>query len=128
MAAAPFQAAFRLTRNYRRADTTRDSHSGHSDRQPVDCGLDDRGQLRDRRPRGGSTIPVLDSRPVGNNIAVQSDASATLRLSNNVIMNNLTGLACGIGGAVATAGNNRKAGNVCGVVPVCAPNLAITVQ
>lgn len=71
---------------------------------------------------------MLDSRPVGNNIAVQSDASATLRLSNNVIMNNLTGLACGIGGAVATAGNNRKAGNVCGVVPVCAPNLAITVQ
>jgi hypothetical protein len=43
-------------------------------------------------------------------------------------MNNLTGFACGSGGTLATAGNNRKAGNVGGVVPVCPPNAAITVQ
>jgi hypothetical protein len=76
----------------------------------------------------GGTISVLDSKLVGNNIAVQSDAFATIRLSNNDVMNNLTGFACGTGGTLASAGNNRKAGNVGGVVPVCAPNAAITVQ
>lgn len=76
----------------------------------------------------GGTISVLDSKLLGNNVAVQSDAFGTIRLSNNDVMNNLTGFACGTGGTLATAGNNRKAGNVGGVVPVCAPNGAITVQ
>ena len=43
-------------------------------------------------------------------------------------MNNKTGFACGGGGSLATAGNHRKAGNVGGVVAVCAPNATITVQ
>ena len=43
-------------------------------------------------------------------------------------MNNKTGFACGGGGSLATAGNNPKAGNVGGVVAVCAPNATITVQ
>lgn len=76
----------------------------------------------------GGSISVLDSKVVGNNIAVQSDAFGTIRLSNNDVMNNLTGFACGTGGMLATAGNNRKAGNVGGAVPVCAPNATITVQ
>lgn len=76
----------------------------------------------------GGTISVLDSRLVSNNIAVQADASSTIRLSNNDVMNNKTGFACGGGGTLATAGNNRKAGNVGGVVPVCQPNATITVQ
>jgi hypothetical protein len=76
----------------------------------------------------GGTISVLDSKLVSNNIAVQADALSTIRLSNNDVMNNKTGSACGGGGTLATAGNNRKAGNVGGVVPVCQPNAAITVQ
>ena len=76
----------------------------------------------------GGTISVLDSKLVSNNIAVQADALSTIRLSNNDVMNNKTGFACGGGGTLATAGNNRKAGNVGGVVPVCQPNAAITVQ
>jgi len=75
----------------------------------------------------GGTISVLDSKLVSNNIAVQSDALSTIRLSNNDVMNNKTGFACGAG-ILATAGNNRKAGNVGGVVAVCAPNATITVQ
>jgi hypothetical protein len=75
----------------------------------------------------GGTISVLDSRLVSNNIAVQADPLGTIRLSNNDVMNNKTGFACG-GGGLATAGNNRKAGNVGGIVAVCVPNATITVQ
>jgi hypothetical protein len=74
------------------------------------------------------TISVLGSRLVGNNIAVQADLAGTIRLSDNDVMSNKTGFACGTGGVLATAGNNRKAGNVGGVVPVCNPNAAVTVQ
>jgi hypothetical protein len=76
----------------------------------------------------GGTISVLDSRLVSNQVAVQSDLGGTVRLSNNDVMNNKTGFACGTGGMLATAGNNRKAGNVGGVVAVCNPNATITVQ
>jgi hypothetical protein len=65
---------------------------------------------------------------VSNNIAVQADTPGIIRLSNNDVMNNLTGFACGSGGTIATASNNRKAGNVGGVVSTCAPNATITVQ
>jgi hypothetical protein len=75
----------------------------------------------------GGTISVLDSRLVSNNIAVQADPLGTVRLSNNDVINNKTGFACG-GGSLATAGNNRKAGNVGGAVPACSPNATITVQ
>jgi hypothetical protein len=75
----------------------------------------------------GGTLTVEDSMLTSNNVAVQSTAPATLRLSNNGVYNNLTGFGCG-GGTLASAGNNRKAGNVGGVVPVCAPTVAITVQ
>lgn len=76
----------------------------------------------------GGTISVLASRLISNNIAVQADLPGTVRLSNNDVMNNKTGFACGTGGALATAGNNRKAGNVGGLVSTCAPNATITVQ
>jgi hypothetical protein len=76
----------------------------------------------------GGTISVLDSRLLTNNVAVQADVSGTIRLSNNDVMNNNTGFACGTGGVLASAGNNRKAGNVGGVVPVCNPNATVTVQ
>jgi hypothetical protein len=50
-----------------------------------------------------------------------------VRLSNNGIYNNLTGFGCG-GGTLASAGNNRKAGNVGGVVAACSPTVAVTLQ
>lgn len=74
----------------------------------------------------GGTISVLDSRLISNNVAVQADSLGTVRLSNNDVMNNKTGFACG--GCLATAANNRKAGTVGGVIPTCSPNATITVQ
>jgi hypothetical protein len=75
-----------------------------------------------------ATITVESSQINGNNIAVQPDFGSVVRLSNSSFYNNQTGFACGTGGMLASAGNNRKAGNVGGAVPVCNPNAAITVQ
>jgi hypothetical protein len=75
----------------------------------------------------GGTLTVENSMIVSNNVAVQATGSGTVRLSNSGIYNNLTGFGCG-GGTLASAGNNRKAGNVGGVVPVCAPTVAVTLQ
>ena len=77
---------------------------------------------------GSSSIAVENSEIVANNIAVQPDAGSTVRLSNNGVYNNLTGFACGTGGTLASASNNRKANNVGGAVAVCDPTVAITVQ
>jgi len=52
---------------------------------------------------------------------------STIRLSNNDVYDNQTGFACG-GGTLASAANNRKAGNVGGSLPVCAPTVTMTVQ
>jgi hypothetical protein len=59
-----------------------------------------------------------------NQIAVQSDAGATINLVNNGVYNNKTGFSCG-GGSIASAGNNRKFTNTGGVVPVCDPDAVI---
>jgi len=63
----------------------------------------------------------------GNGMAAQSMAGAAIRLSNNSVYDNLTGFGCG-GGILASAGNNRKAGNVGGGAAACVPNTVITVQ
>jgi nitrous oxidase accessory protein NosD len=75
-----------------------------------------------------STLTVENSQINGNNIAVQADLGSELRLSNNGVYDNKTGFACGTGGNIASTGNNRKAGNVGGVVPTCAPTVVITIQ
>jgi len=75
----------------------------------------------------GGSITVEDSIITSNNVGVMATAPGTVRLSNNGIYNNLTGFGCG-GGTLASAGNNRKANNTGGVVPVCAPTVAITIQ
>ena len=77
---------------------------------------------------GSSTITVENSQLVANNIAVQSDLGGEVRLSNNGVYNNRTGFACGTGGALLTAGNNRKAGNTGGVVAVCDPTGTVVIQ
>jgi hypothetical protein len=58
---------------------------------------------------------------------VQAEGTSNLRLSNNSVYDNLTGFGCG-GGTLASASNNRKANNVGGGVPTCAPTVAITIQ
>jgi hypothetical protein len=77
--------------------------------------------------KGTSTLTVEDSMISTNNIAVQADGTSTVRLSNNGVYNNLTGFGCGTG-TLASANNNRKAGNSGGTVPVCTPSLSITIQ
>src|SRR5262249_30182754 len=72
---------------------------------------------------GSSTLTVENSELNGNNIAVQPDLGSTIRLANNGVYDNKTGFACGTGGTLASAGNNRKGGNVGGVVPTCTPTV-----
>jgi hypothetical protein len=73
------------------------------------------------------TLTVERSLIVGNQIAVLATSPGTVRLSDNSVFNNLTGFGCG-GGILASAGNNRKANNVGGSVPVCAPTDVINIQ
>ena len=70
-----------------------------------------------------STIAVLGCTLTGNGTAVQSCAGSTIRLSNNDLFNNMTGINTN-GGTVSSAGNNRKAGNA----TPGAPNATIAVQ
>jgi hypothetical protein len=71
---------------------------------------------------GNGTISVANSLLTNNGVAVQADAVATVRLSNNEIFDNKTDIGCG-GGRVASWKNNKIAGIV---VPGCAPNVRIT--
>jgi hypothetical protein len=91
----------------------------------------DRSSFSNNRAYGvhgrGGTLTVEDSIITSNNVGVQASGAATVRLSDNGIYNNLTGFGCG-GGTLASAGNNRKAGNVGGIVAVCSPTVAVTVQ
>jgi hypothetical protein len=75
----------------------------------------------------GGPISVENSLITTNGVGVQADGSGIVRLTNTGIYNNATSMGCG-GGTLATAGNNRLAGNVGGIVPVCTPTVAITVQ
>jgi Right handed beta helix region len=77
---------------------------------------------------GSSTLTVENAQINGNNIAVQADLGSEIRLTNNGVYDNKTGFACGTGGTLSSAGNNRKAGNVGGVVATCSPTVAIVVQ
>jgi Right handed beta helix region len=75
-----------------------------------------------------STINVEHTQMIGNNIAVQPDLGSQIRLSDTTVYENKTGYACGTGGTLVSAGNNRKAGNTGGVVATCVPTLSITIQ
>ena len=77
---------------------------------------------------GSAQINVENSQINGNNVAVQPDLGSTIRLTNNGVYDNKTGFACGTGGTLASAGNNRKANNVGGVIPTCNPSVAVTLQ
>lgn len=75
----------------------------------------------------GGAANVLNSRLVNNNVAAQAQTGASVRLSNNDVFDNATGFGCG-GGTLASANNNRKAGNTGGTAPTCSPTLTITLQ
>jgi len=68
------------------------------------------------------TITAENNMLTGNNTAARSESAGTIRLSNNGIYNNTTGLKAV--GTISSANNNRSAGNsVAG-----APNGSITIQ
>jgi len=67
---------------------------------------------------GKGTISVANSLLANNGVAVQAELLAIVRLSNNEIFDNGTGIVgCG-GGRVASARNNRGAGNGGGCTPL----------
>jgi hypothetical protein len=74
-----------------------------------------------------ATLSVESSMLTQNTNAVCSYSGSTIRLSNNDIFDNGTGIeACG--GTVATNGNNRKGGNPGTGGTVGSPNATVTVQ
>lgn len=75
---------------------------------------------------GTSTVSLESNMLTGNATATQALTGATVRLSNNDIFDNVAGFGCG-GGILATAANNRKAGNTGGGT-VCSPTATINVQ
>jgi hypothetical protein len=74
---------------------------------------------------GGGVVSLESNMLTGNATAAQALTGSTLRLSNNDLFDNGTGLGCG--GILASAGNNRKAGNTGGGT-VCSPTVALNVQ
>jgi hypothetical protein len=66
-----------------------------------------------------------------NNVGVQASTlsgnAGTVRLSDTAIYSNATSMGCG-GGTLASAGNNRVAGNNGGIVATCTPTVVIAIQ
>jgi len=75
----------------------------------------------------GAAIDLEGSMLTGNNVAAQAQTNSVIRISNTDFYNNLTGFGCG-GGTLISAMNNRKANNIGGSVPVCAPTTTIAIQ
>ena len=73
-------------------------------------------------------VSVENSQVNGNNIAIQPDLGSTINITNSGFYNNKGAFACGTGGVLASAGNNRKANNTGGVVPLCAPTQVVSIQ
>ena len=59
----------------------------------------------------GSTVSASDCMISGNGTAVEASTNGIIRLTNNDILNNTTGIYTTGGGIVSTTGDNRKAGN-----------------
>jgi hypothetical protein len=73
----------------------------------------------------GGHVSIEHGVIVGNGTGVVA-TSGIIRLNDVGIYNNATSIGCG-GGTIASASNNRLAGNAGGPAP-CAPTVAITIQ
>jgi hypothetical protein len=73
----------------------------------------------------GGHVSIEHGVIVGNGTGVLA-TSGIIRLNDVGIYNNATSIGCG-GGTIASASNNRLAGNAGGPAP-CAPTVAITIQ
>lgn len=73
----------------------------------------------------GGAVTIENSTLTKNNVAGQASGAGVLRISNSDVFNNLGGFGCG--GTLASAGNNRKAGNSGATVALCSPTAAVTV-
>lgn len=88
--------------------------------------------LRALTPAAGqvSSITVENSTISHNNLGVQAETGAAIRISNNNFYSNRVAMACGTGvtGTLSSAGNNRKGNSTGGPTPACAPNAAVTLE
>lgn len=81
-----------------------------------------------------ASITVENVMVTNNNVAVLADNGSIVRMSDSSFYNNLTAFGCNTGtpgggtGSLLTAGNNRKANNTGGAIPVCTPTAGITIQ
>ncbi len=66
---------------------------------------------------GVGTAGVDSSTFFGNATALEADSGSTLRISNNNIYNNQTGVYCPGSGIISSTGNNRKGSNSGGPAP-----------
>jgi hypothetical protein len=72
------------------------------------------------RASAGSAVVTLEDNMLAfnNGTAVNAQVSgARIRISNNTIVNNSTGVGIGAGGVVESAGNNRIDGNTASAAP-----------
>lgn len=76
---------------------------------------------------GGGTMTLVSSTLTGNGTAAQALSGGIIRLSNNDVFDNAGGFRCD-GGAMFSAGNNRKGGNLGSGTPCVFSTPAIAVQ
>ncbi len=75
-----------------------------------------------------ASVNIDNSLFTGNDAAINVRNNGTIRLSNSSFYNNKAAFGCSGPGTISSTGNNRKAANSGGTVPVCTPNATTTVQ
>lgn len=89
------------------------------------------GSTQDGLYVGAGSASVDSSTFFSNNIALEANTGGILRISNNNIYNNKTGLACDSNtvtpGAISSTGDNRKGSNSGGTAVVC-PSVGVITQ
>jgi hypothetical protein len=75
----------------------------------------------------GGSVTIERSMLSSGGTAVNVMPGATIRISDNGFYNNLSAFGCG-GGTLASATNNRKAGNGGAADAACAPNATISIR
>ncbi len=73
-------------------------------------------------------VNVESSSFTGNDVAVETRDTATIRLTDSGFYNNLKAFNCIGLGTLGSAGDNRKGSNSGGVGAACTPNAVVTLQ